>query len=196
MLQIKNAMENRRALEDFLQGADVMADFVMRSAGSQVGQAAGGTLIAASAGSKAVRNIFDKMPNMMVRKTFQRAVQDPAFMSALLRRNLSERERMAFARSLHSYLLASGLTFATNEDAYRDEGQMQQILQRNPPPRQKPPAPTTRGMPGLPSGGGAPPAGGGGPPVTQSRLMLQQLFPNDAITGAAAMQAGMPPMPG
>jgi hypothetical protein len=197
MIQIENAMENKRALEDFLQGADVMADFVMRSAGSQIGQAAGGTLIAASAGSKAVRNIFDKMPNMMVRKTFQRAVQDPAFMSALLRRNLSERERMAFARSLHSYLLASGLTFATNEDAYRDEGQMQQILQRNPPPRQKPPAPTTRGMPGLPSGGGAPPAGGGGaPPTSQSRMMLQQLFPNDPITGAAAMQAGVPPMPG
>ena len=41
-----------------------------------------------------------------------------------------------------------------------------------------------------------PPAKGGTPPTTQSRTMLQQLFPNDAITGAAAMQGGAPPMPG
>jgi len=197
MLQIEKAMKNKRGLEDFLQGADILSDFVMRSAGSQIGQQTGGTLIAASAGSKAVRSIFEKMPNMMVRKTFQRAVQDPAFMAALLRRSVSEKERMVFARSLHSYLLASGLTFATNENTFPEEGQVRQTLERNPPPRPSPPrptsvAPTTRGVPGLPSGGGAPPAKGGTPPTTQSRMMLQQLFPNDAITGAA----GMPPMPG
>ena len=148
-----------------------------------------------------VRGIFDKMPSMMVRKTFQRATQDPAFMAALLRRNVSEKERIAFARSMHSYLLASGLTFATNENFFPEEGQIRQTLERNPPPRSPPPrqapvAPTTRGVPGLPSGGGAPPAKGGTPPTTQSRTMLQQLFPNDAITGAAAMQGGAPPMPG
>ena len=201
MIQIENAMNNKRVIEDFLQGADILSDFAMRSAGAKMGQAVGGTLVAASAGSKAVRGIFDKMPSMMVRKTFQRATQDPAFMAALLRRNISEKERIAFARSMHSYLLASGLTFATNENFFPEEGQIRQTLERNPPPRSPPPrqapvAPTTRGVPGLPSGGGAPPAKGGTPPTTQSRTMLQQLFPNDAITGAAAAQGGAPPMPG
>lgn len=73
------------------------------------------------------------------------------------------------------------------------EMDVRRILERN---RPKPPAPTTRGMPGLPSGQGGPPPTSGGPASSQSRLMLQQLFPNDPITGAAAMQAGIPPMPG
>lgn len=73
------------------------------------------------------------------------------------------------------------------------EMDVRRILEKN---RPRPPAPATRGMPGMPAGQGGPPPTSGGPPSSQSRMMLQQLFPNDAITGAAAMQAGMPPMPG
>ena len=67
------------------------------------------------------------------------------------------------------------------------EMDVRRILERN---RPMPPAPTTRGVPGMPRPGSAPPAGGA-PPTTgapsQSRLMMQQLFPNDAILGAAGV---------
>ena len=67
------------------------------------------------------------------------------------------------------------------------EMDVRRILERN---RPMPPAPTTRGVPGMPRPGNAPPAGGA-PPTTgapsQSRLMMQQLFPNDAILGAAGV---------
>jgi hypothetical protein len=64
-------------------------------------------------------------------------------------------------------------------------------LNRRPPP----PAPPTRGVPRTGAQGKPPqgaPAPGGAPPTSQSRGMLQQLFPFDSITGMAAP----PPMQG
>lgn len=212
MMRIEDAMENRVALDNVMSGADAISELAMRIIGSKVGTAAAGggnALIPAAAGSKAIRQIFDKMPMMMVRKTIQRAAQDPAFMAQLLRRNLSEREKFQLAKSMHAYMLASGLTYATYEEPVEAKIEIKgpqtrgrpsnaaDQLQRLQQGRPQPPAPITRGVPGLtPPAGGAPPAGRGAPPTSQSRMMLQQLFPNDAITGAAAMQAGMPPMPG
>ena len=217
MRTIEDAMANRTQLENVLQGADIMGELVMRVVGSRIGTSAAaggpGSLIAASAGSKAIRQIFDKMPMMMVRKLIQEAAQDPQLMAQLLRRNMTERDKFRLARSLHAYLLASGLNYATYEPPPEEKevmapgqpgsaaydlqslGGVYDALRGRP----QPPAPTTRGMPGMPAGGGgppAPPAGGGAPPTSQSRMMLQQLFPNDAIMGAAAIQAGAPPMPG
>jgi hypothetical protein len=217
MMVIEDAMANKRMLEDVLQGTDVVGELAMRVVGSNIGTAVSGggpgALIAASAGSKAIRQIFDKMPMMMVRKTMQQAVQDPAFMSTLLRRNLSEQEKFRMARSLHAYLLAAGLNYATYEEppeAARASGsqstsaaeQLRNLENVGSAPRPLPPAPTTRGVPGLPPAGGAPPgkqAPGGAPPTTggpsQSRLMMQQLFPNDAIIGAAGAAANPAMMP-
>jgi hypothetical protein len=151
----------------------------------------------------------------MVRKLIQQAAQDPNLMAQLLKRNMSERERFRLARSLHAYLIASGLNYATYEpppeeqqtratpgapgSAASDLQSLQGVYDALRGNKPQPPAPSTRGMPGMPSGAppaGGPPAGGGAPPTTQSRMMLQQLFPFDPITGAAAVQAGTPPMMG
>jgi len=207
MMRIEDAMENRVALDNVISGADAISELAMRVIGSNIGTAASGggpgSLIAAAAGSKAIRQIFDKMPMMMVRKTIQRAAQDPVFMAQLLRRNLSEREKFQLAKSMHAYMLASGLNYATYEEPVEAKIEIKgpQVRSRSPsaadqlqnlPRRPQPPAPTTRGMPGAPGPGAArPPAGRGAPPTTgaptQSRQMLQQLFPNDAVLGAAAL---------
>jgi hypothetical protein len=212
MMRIEDAMGGGRvALDNVVTGADALSELAMRVVGARIGASASGgggpTLIAASAGSKTVRQVFDKMPMMMVRKTMQRAVQDPMFMAMLLRRTPSEREKFTLAKSMHAYMLASGLTYATYEEppearmpeqAPADQGprasdQLRDLtdLYDRMRGRPQPPAPNTRGMPGkapaAPQGaptGGAPAAPAGG--MTQSRAMMQQLFPNDAILGAAA----------
>lgn len=234
MFKIEDAMTNRRMLEDVIQGADIMGELVMRVVGSKIGTAATsggpGSLIAASAGSKAIRQIFDQMPMLAARNLMEEGLRNPQLMAQLLRRGKSQREKLLYARRLHSYLMAAGYNYLPS--AFPTDAQLQaeedaerkatreayKNLQSLPPSnpafttpnssqerlrRAFPVAPPSRGMPGLtgptsPAGGGAPPAGGGGkaPPTSQSRMMLQQLFPNDAITGAAAMQAGTPPMPG
>lgn len=214
MRMVQDAMANRRQLENVLQGADIMGELVMRTVGSKIGTRAGGTLIAASAGSRAIRQIFDKMPMMMVRKLIQEANQNPQLMAQLLKRGMSEREKLSFVKRFHSYLAASGLNYATYEPPPEEE----EVLASSQPGqpgsaaydlqslqgvydamrgRPAPPAPTTRGVPGLPSGG--PPPAGGPPPTTggpsQSRLMMQQLFPNDAIVGAAGLASNPAMMP-
>jgi hypothetical protein len=216
---VEDAMANRTQIENFLQGADVIGELAMRVTGSQIGTAASGggpgALIAASAGSKAIRQIFDKMPMAMVRELIQEAAQNPQLLAQLLRRGMSEREKLVFARRLNGYLIAAGLNYSTYEpppeeqqtraapgapgSAASDLQNLQSVYDALRGNKPQPPAPSTRGMPGMPGGAppaGGPPAGGGAPPTTQSRMMLQQLFPFDPITGAAAVQAGMPPMVG
>lgn len=215
IMMVKDAMANKRALEDVLQGADVVGELAMRVLGAKIGTAASGggpgSLIAASAGSKAIRQIFDKMPMMMVRKTMQQAIQDPAFLSMLLRRNLSEREKFRMAKSMYAYLLASGLNYATYEEppeakaaaeapsASQDFQSFQDVYNAI-RPKPIPPAPATRGVPNMPKSGAPGGAPAGGPPPTtggptQSRLMMQQLFPNDAILGAAGVASNPAMMP-
>lgn len=79
----------------------------------------------------------------------------------------------------------------------REATSPQVLFPGGPQKRPLPPAPPTRGMPMRPpQGGGKPPAGPAGPaapPTSQSRTMLQQLFPFDAVTG---MAGAPPPMQG
>lgn len=170
--------------------------------------------------------LFKQMPTQKQMAMLREAAKDPVLMEQLLRKDLTMQEKRSLARRLLSLILSPGIianslqryiTAPSEEELARERQEEQarkaanrstasqdfQALPSNQPtdrlPRSRPPAPTTRGVPGLtPPAGGAPPAGGGGgaPPTSQSRMMLQQLFPNDAIMGAAAVQAGMPPMSG
>ncbi len=203
MVRIEEAMGNKRVLDNVVEGADAVSELAMRVIGSRIGTAAApsgpGSLIAASAGSKAVRQLFDKMPTMFTRGIIEQAAQDPQFMALLLRRGTTEREKLNIARSLHSYMLMSGLNYATYEEPqpapqagtqapFTQQGQAARAL------RQMPPAPSTRGVPFMQQGGpGQPPKAGGGGPAAPAApggaaSMLQQLFPFDSITGLAAQR--------
>jgi hypothetical protein len=207
MVRVETAMANRRTMDDVIPGSDAVSELAQRVIGARIGATAApsgpGSLIAASAGSKAVRQLFDKMPTMSTRGILERAAQDPEFMALLLRKGTTEREKINIARQLHSYMLTSGLNYATFEEPQQEPaaaarpggpGSAAATL------RQIPPAPSTRGVPFLqsspPGGGGKP--GGGAPAAPQgpgpapqggtSRSMLQSLFPFDTISGMAAQQ--------
>jgi hypothetical protein len=205
MVRIEEAMGNRRVLDNVVEGADAVSELAMRVVGARIGTAAApggpGALIAASAGSKAVRQIFDKMPTMFTRGIIEQAAQDPQFMALLLRRGTTEREKLNIARSLHSYMLMSGLNYATYEEPqpeaqagtqppFTQQGQAARAL------RQLPPTASTRGVPFLqqtppgqpPKAGGAGggPAAPGAAPPGAAASMMQQLFPFDTLSGMAA----------
>jgi hypothetical protein len=223
MARIERSMASGRALDELVPGSDAVEELVQRVIGARIGTAAApggpGSLIAASAGSKAVRSIFDKMPNMSTVTIMEKAAQDPAFMALLLKKGRTEGEKLQIARQLHGYMLNSGLTYATYEDpalepratsqsppnprqAARDLSQfnssLNNVMQQ---PRQPPQAPATRGVPGLnatpsspaPSGG----ASGGAsnaPASPNARSMMQSLFPFDSVSGLASQQQ-QPPAP-
>ncbi len=174
---------------------------------------------------KRAERLFKNMPYQKQMELLREAAKDPELAAQLLRKDLSPLEKRNLGMKLMGILFSPSVAPTAfqryvqqptpeeiEEDRrYREERlkpkpssaaqdlqNMQQVYELQ-APRPRPPAPVTRGMPGVtPPAGGAPPAGGGGgaPPTSQSRMMLQQLFPNDAIMGAAAVQAGTPPMPG
>lgn len=205
MLKVEDAIANKRTLDSVVEGADAVSELAMRVVGSKIGTTASGggpgSLIAASAGSKAVRQIFDKMPTLSTRNIIEQAAQDPQFMALLLQKGRTDAEKVKIARSLHSYMVAAGLNYANfeeppappaNTSPLTPQGQAARQL------RQLPQAPSTRGVPGLMDKGAAPkpaaPAGSGAPTQGNARSMFQSLFPFDSVSAIAAQQQ-QPPAP-
>ena len=212
MIRIENAMTSGRVLDEITPGSDAVSDLAQRVIGARIGAAAvqggPGSLIAASAGSKAVRSIFDKMPNMSTVSIMEKAAQDPDFMALLLKKGRTETEKLQIARQLHGYLLASGLNYATYDEPVPDTtsttGNRSPLSPQNQAAqqlRQLPQAPSTRGVPGFnpaankPQGqpGGQAPAAGGAPASPNARSMMQSLFPFDSISGLAAQKQQQQP---
>lgn len=200
MERIEVAMKNNQLTDDVVQGADAVTELALRVIGSRIGSAVApsgpGSLIAAGAGSKYMRDIFDKMPTLFMRGIIEKATQDPQFMALLLRRGQTEGDKFALSRQLHAYLGAAGLNYASfTGEAPPDPATQPQSL----PPasagqmlRSLPPAPPTRGAPGViqqgqpgqaPRGPAPAPAGGvPGPQSSNSRQMFQSLFPMDIVS--------------
>lgn len=207
MIRIERAITSGRTLDELVPGSDAVEELVQRVIGARIGTAAApsgpGSLIAASAGSKAVRSIFDKMPGLSTVTIMEKAAQDPDFMALLLKKGRTEREKLQIARQLHGYLLSSGLNYATYEEPeptpaaartpLTSQGQAAQQL------RQLPQAPATRGVPGLnvtPSAPAQPSSSSSAPANPSARSMMQSLFPFDSVSGLAAQQQQQqPPAP-
>ena len=204
MMRVEKAMGNKNELNKILDGAGAVEELAMRIVGANIGTTASGggpgSLIAASAGSKYIREIFDKMPNFMVRSTIEKAVQDPQMMAALFRRGRDKKQESTYAADLAQML---GRTLATRIPAplgiYMEDVPKANLIQTGPPRfappvRKLPPTVPSKGVPGLldkKQGSAAPPAPGA--QSSSSRAMFQSLFPNDAISPMLASQEGAPP---
>lgn len=194
MKRVQQSLERGQSVDEIVAGANPVTDLALRIIGAKIGTTAAqggpGSLIAASAGSKYVRSIFDKMPQLSVTRLIEDATRDPQLMAQLLAKGQTPQQKVKLARSLHSYLTAAGYNYADYEEPPALEtvpspvtGPTAAQMLRQVAPRQLPPAPPTRGVPGLtgqkPAGGPTPPAAGGPQPPNQSRAMLQSLFPFD-----------------
>lgn len=216
MVKIETAVKNRIPLDDVIQGADAVTELGLRVAGAEVGKVAsasigggGNSLIAASAGSKAIRQIFDNLPNATVRQILENAVRDPEAMAILLDKGRTQKQQIDIANRLLNYLGSMGvsvgktaITPALNYVAVEEprpaqlqggvnapftpEGQAARQL------RMLPKAPSTRGVPGLTDNAPKPPGQGGGgsgaPTNANARAMFQSLFPFDTVSPMVGAQ--------
>ena len=204
MMRVEKAMGNKNELNKVLDGAGAVEELAMRIVGANIGTSVSGggpgSLIAASAGSKYVREIFDKMPNFMIRSTIEKALQDPQMMAALLRRGVNKQQQVGFVENFSQLL---GRTLATRIPAplsiYESEVPRANLIQTGPPGspppvRKLPPTVPSKGVPGLfdkKPGAQAPTTPGA--QSSTSRAMFQSLFPNDAISPMLASQGAAPP---
>jgi hypothetical protein len=194
MMRVEKALGNKNELNKILDGAGAVEELAMRIVGANIGTSVSGggpgSLIAASAGSKYVREIFDKMPNFMVRSTIEKALQDPQMMAALLRRGVDKKQEANYASDFAQLL---GRTIATRIPAplgiYESEVPRTNLIQTGPPTgpaaqqlRKLPPTAPSKGVPGLLDKKPGAQAPGAGSQSSVSREMFQSLFPNDTIS--------------
>ena len=201
MEKIMAVSNNQQMLNELLDNADAITDFGLRVLGSSVGRFASfqgsSSLIAAQAGSSAVRNIFDKQPNMLIRGIMEEATTDPKLMEMMLKRGKSRDQSFRVARGLHAYLVSAGLNFSEFEEQPPEDQPREAFYPKASEMLfnmlgKQPPAPVTRGTPNLrlptPQGPAqeaqarqaqAQPQAPGAPTGSSSREMLERLFPFD-----------------
>ena len=208
MVRIETAVKNNIPLDDVIQGADAVTDLALRVVGARIGTAAApggpGSLIAASAGSKAVRQIFDNLPNATVRQILENAVKDQQAMAILLDKGRTQKQQIDIANRLLNYLGSIGVsvgktavTPALNYLAPEEPRPVQLEAAPQPPftpqgqaarqLRMLPKAPNTRGVLGLLDTAPKPPgqAGDSGAPTkanASARAQYQSLFPFDSVS--------------
>jgi hypothetical protein len=116
MTRIETAIKNNIPYEDVIQGADAVTDLALRVVGARIGTVAssgvggGASLIAASAGSKAVREIFDALPNATVRTILENAAKDPQAMALLLEKGRTQKQQLDIANRLINYIGSLGVS--------------------------------------------------------------------------------------
>jgi hypothetical protein len=212
MERVERAMGNKQMLEEILSGADAATELALRVVGARAGTTVAGdnssSLIAAAAGSKYMRQLFDKAPTMMTRGIMEEAARNPQFMAELLKRGKSANAAglKAFEegrlKRIVNYMETMGFrapSAAAIMNAVNYEEEMESLPEIPEAPIKRPqasrmlqslPSVNTRG---LPKPGGqqpapqqtaqAPAAPQGGSPNQSSREMLQKLFPMDQVLG-------------
>ena len=207
MARIETAIKNNIPVNDVIQGADAVTELGLRIIGSQIGTSVTSgpaSLIAASAGSKAIRQIFDALPNATIRAVLENAVKDPEAMALLLAKGRTEKEKRDIANGIINMLGTLGVSIGKNAVTPAlnyiapDEAPAPVPLSTQPGQaarqlRQYPPAPGTRGVPGFGKPGtsqspASAPQSSGPPTNANARSMYASLFPFDTDSPMAAAQ--------
>jgi hypothetical protein len=185
MQRIETALKNNVFYEDMIGGADAVTTLGLSTLGANIGGAAsksaggsGNSLIAAAAGSKALKEVFDVLPNATVRTFLEESVKDPQATALLVRKASNAKEEMDIRNGIINLLGSYGVAVgkkamtpalnyqeaqveqqppSTNRSPLNPQGRAAQELrqfdqslrQTQQQQRQAPPAPSTRGVPGL-----------------------------------------------
>jgi hypothetical protein len=206
----QDSMGTRRFVET-LNTINPLEDLAIRLAGtnvtSQIAPSGPGALVAAGAGVRTFKKLFEDMPLGKTRAVLERAAKDPAFMATLLERgkaydqrsffNIGKRVIESMKRNGLAPLSVATMNYFDQSDPPPTDEEVEEMLispTTGAPAsqllRQLPPAPPTTGLPFMSSARAAQPgpaAPGPGPaapapqgqPQGSSRQMLQSLFPFD-----------------
>ena len=115
--RIEAALANRARMDEIIDAPDALVDFVTRVAGanlggaSALGQVSGAPLVAAGAGSKYMRQLFQKVPRTRLQDVLIEAAENPEFMASLLQRPQSQQQARQLERQINAFLIQAGITY-------------------------------------------------------------------------------------
>ena len=114
--RIERSLASKAKMSQVVGEPDALFDLVVRAVGANIGgasvfgQASGAPIVLAGAGSKAARNLFEKVPRTRVLDVVQEASQNPKLMAALLEKPASPVRARALERQINAFLIQAGIT--------------------------------------------------------------------------------------
>ncbi len=114
-VKLEKAIKLKPKLDELIGEPDAFFDFAVRVLGaniggaSVVGQSAGAPIVAAGAGSKLARKLFEKVPVTKIMDVLTEAAKNPQFMAVLLRKGKTAAQRKVIRRQINAFLLQTGL---------------------------------------------------------------------------------------
>lgn len=202
MVQIENASMNKQQLDGLLNGdLSSVQRLAVRYVGARAGSAmargagSGASIQIPGYAAGALEDLISNQPNILIKDLLQRAAQDPQLEALLIQRaDPNSQTGAELARKLAAQLGLNGINVAIpaaiNPLQYEPPAEEAPTgpYSAGPAARVAPPAPPSRGVPGVPAAGPAPaPAPTPGPlgaAQGSSREMLQKLFPFDTTLSA------------
>ena len=104
-----------REISQLIDSPDALTDFITRVVGaniggaSVVGKSAGAPIVAAGAGSRAARNLFQKVPVGKINEALIKITRDPELFAAALERNPAPPRRREIARQINAAMVQAGI---------------------------------------------------------------------------------------
>jgi len=120
--EIETNIASKLKSGDLIDEPDQFFDMAVRIAGAKLGaasvasKATGASLIAASAGSRALRNLLEKVPASRVTDILVEAAENPAFMVQILKRVKTKEQGQRAVTQLRSSLIAAGIIAGDDAD--------------------------------------------------------------------------------
>ena len=111
------AMDANGTIGELVEQAGPMMDFYLRISGSALGSrmqgllpggGGAGSLVAAGAGSKMMRQLFNKVPESMKLDVMSELMENPELLAAMMRRPRNDREKMRIANRVQDLLMGLG----------------------------------------------------------------------------------------
>ena len=121
-VKIEDSLQDAATIDNLIPELGALTDFVMRVSGAKLaskglaGGVGGESLIVAAAGSKAMRKMFDKVPNAKISDVLIEAAENPRLMVKLLKMPTSVRQARDLERQINAYLINAGLTPIVSEE--------------------------------------------------------------------------------
>jgi len=200
MTRVEDALQAGKSF-DQIAPSGVMSpieDLILTQIGARLGGAVSpggpGSLSFAAKAIQTTKRLFSRMPAQQTMDLLREVVKDPELTSAMLKRGMSQKEDRALSLGILRRLYSQGainsavIRFLDEEEEKPPPESKTTVEQVQRAVRPPPPAPKTRGFPSL---SGKPTSSAPAAPSTQSRAMLQQLFPDDSVL-AMAGQPGAP----
>lgn len=113
--RIERSVKSQSKMAELVAEPDMLFDLVVRAVGANIGgasamgQASGAPLVLAGAGSRAARNLMEKVPRTRVMDVLMEASRNPVMMARLLEKPATIKRAVELGSQMNAFLIQAGI---------------------------------------------------------------------------------------